>query len=76
METLWGYFWQYAPDVVFICSLLSLFLPAPEEFNDFPRFQKVYRLALKFIVKWGSLDLRSKVLAARGVNLENGKKAL
>lgn len=44
------------------CSILSLILPPVEFFDDFPRFQKYYRLFCKIIVKWGSLDLRGKVI--------------
>lgn len=66
------YAWLGLTNLVTICSILSLMLPAVEDFNDFPRFQKWYRLVCKLIIKWGSLDLRGKILEARGI-LKNGQ---
>lgn len=53
--------------IVFGCSILSLMLPAVEDFNEFPRFQPYYRLFCKVVIKWGSLDFRGKILEARGI---------
>jgi hypothetical protein len=54
--------WFYLASFVTGCSLLSLLLPPVEFFDEFPRFQKFYRLFCKIIVKWGSLDVRGKVI--------------
>lgn len=62
---------DWAARIVFACSLLSLLLPAVEDFNEFPGFQRYYRLFCKIILKWGSLDLRGKILQARGI-IKNG----
>lgn len=42
-------------------SLLYAALPPWEQFNDYPTFQKWYKFALIFIVKLGSLNIRSAV---------------
>ena len=52
----------YAAWWVFGFSLLSLALPPVELFEDFPRFQKWYRLFGKIVKYLGSLDFRTKVL--------------
>lgn len=66
--------WVWLSSFVTGCSILSLFLPAVEDFNDFPRFQPYYRLFCKVVIKWGSLDLRGKILQLRGVKVNgNGE---
>lgn len=44
------------------CSILSLILPPYEFFEDFPRFQKWYKLICKIIKYLGSLDFRGKIV--------------
>ena len=53
---------DYAAYWVFWCSLASLVLPPPEFFEEFPRFQKWYRFALKFLKYVGSLDFRARIV--------------
>lgn len=64
--------WTVLTNMVTVCSLLSLMLPAVEDFDEFPRFQPYYRLFCKIVIKWGSLSLRGKILEARGINTGNG----
>ncbi len=54
--------WIYLSSLVTGCSLASLLLPPIEYFDEFPRFQPYYRLFCKIVVKWGSLDLRGKII--------------
>ena len=58
IETAWIYFSSF----VTACSFAALLLPPIEYFNEFPRFQPYYRLFCKIIIKWGSLDLRGKII--------------
>lgn len=44
------------------CSIASIILPPVEFFDDFPRFQKWYRLFCKFVKYFGALDFRAKVI--------------
>jgi len=53
---------NYAAWWVFGFSILSLVLPPVELFDDFPRFQKYYRLLGKIVKYMGSLDFRTKIL--------------
>lgn len=72
MEITLAQLFDWVARAVLVCSALSLILPAVEDFDEFPRFQKYYRLFCKIVVKWGSLDLRGKILQARGV-IKNGE---
>ena len=40
-------------------SILYGVLPPWEQFADYPRFQKWYKFSMIFIVKFGSLNVRS-----------------
>jgi len=42
-------------------SALYAMLPPWEQFNDYPTFQKGYKFCMIFIVKFGSLNVRSFV---------------
>lgn len=48
---------------VLLFTLLSILLPPVEFFEEFPRFQRWYRLGCKLIKYFGSLDWRGKVIA-------------
>lgn len=45
------------------CSILSNLLPPVEFFEDFPNFQKWYRMGCKILKYLGSLDWRGKIIA-------------
>ena len=42
-------------------SVLYAVLPPWEQFNDYPTFQRWYRFMMIFVVKFGSLNVRSIV---------------
>lgn len=58
-----GELFDWAARWVFICSVASLILPPVEFFEEFPGFQKFYRVLCKFLKYWGSLDFRGKIIA-------------
>jgi hypothetical protein len=51
--------WDYFSSFVTICSVLYALLPPWEQFTMYPRFQSAYRFAMIFLVRFGSLNLRS-----------------
>ena len=56
-------FIDYMGRWVLLNSVLSILLPPVEFFDDYPRFQKLYRTVCKFIKYFGNLDLRGKIIA-------------
>lgn len=53
--------WDIGAGVVVGSSLLNSFLPPYEDFADYPRFQKAYKFATIFIVRFASVNLKSVV---------------
>jgi hypothetical protein len=58
---------DFAGAVVLVSSLLGTFLPPYEWFDDWPRFQKVYKILKMTIAKWGAINLQSVVYPAMTV---------
>ena len=52
---------DYATRFVFSMSVLNLLLPPWETFNDFPGFQKKYKLYVNIVSRYGALNMRSQV---------------
>lgn len=57
---------------VFYASIISIFLPPIEMFDDYPRFQKHYKLVISIIGTWAALNLRGKIASAYRKRKENG----
>lgn len=71
-----GSLWAFYSSWVTAWSHVSAFMPPPEMFDDYPRFQKPYRLFGK-LAKWFSLDVRTKVYPSIiQTQLEQARKTL
>ena len=56
-----GDFLQLWGNIIAIGSILSIFLPPIEWFNDFPRFQRGYRMLIVVVNHYLALNLRGKI---------------
>jgi hypothetical protein len=52
---------DWAGAIVLISSLLGSFLPPYEWFDQWPRFQAVYKILVMTVTKWGSINLKSVI---------------
>jgi hypothetical protein len=64
-------FWAVASSTVTVCSFLHTVMPPWETFNDFPRIQKVYKVAL-FTVGYVALNGRSTLY--QSLSTQSGTK--
>jgi hypothetical protein len=52
---------DWAGAIVLVSSLLGTFLPPYEWFDNYPKFQGVYKIFVMTITKWGAINLKSVV---------------
>jgi hypothetical protein len=65
---------DWAGAIVLVSSILGSFLPPYEWFDNWPKFQAVYKVFVMTVTKWGAINLKSVVYPS--VNVQSQAQSL